>query len=143
VSASGAICACGRDLPRRPVHNVAGSPICDSCGDLAFGTFREELAEINTGRAVFGLAPIKHIPIGERKDCATCPLAIALDGRVDVFILEVRLVGENKRFARDLAEAWGTWSPDRAAGLVWLPRILECFVRWFDNGNYPQLEARA
>lgn len=109
---------------------------------------KKVLDELNRALKACGEPELTGMPLGikcdPRKDVASRALAPILPPRGEPMGLDRITV--SKRFADAVARAWKTEKipgrPNETTSDVFLPRELKRFIRWFDQGKFPQLEKK-
>jgi hypothetical protein len=97
------------------------------------------LSSINDARTVLSLPPLPTLPAGRMGSPRQCPLASCLDSMVGVDGARF----ESKEVAERIGKVWNTPVRQDSTGtyVVLLPSSLRRFVRDYDLGAYPRLEA--
>jgi hypothetical protein len=82
--------------------------------------YKRVLAEINLIRWQCGRPPLDKVPLGDRREPDSCPIALACKGTA----------------FHDTIHAGGV---DGVVLNLETPRVLRAFMRDFDNGQFPEL----
>lgn len=101
------------------------------------------LESINVARMALGMYPIAELPKGEREQPCACPVSRAL-GEIHIGKFAVGL--SRCETADKLGDAWDTSITRHRGRNTWtatveLPGVLKSFVKAFDEGDFPELEA--